>query len=594
MAATDPPGARVGARLAERLAEAVARSMVDTRSRLAPTVKDVGVQIFTEATNHISDEVRAVAGDLFASLARDPLLDPAAKPLLHHLGHTRGQAYGWIGGAAMGAAMGAGLMDLLTNWLSEPVTALIAQNPRSKLSGEQSANLMARNIPVAIDLVHEAAGKGINRDRLNALIALHQSAPPVETVLAGINRGAWTEAEGHVMLRDLSIRPDYTDALMSLRHVHLTPEQSAAAWARNLATDQDVYKTSAKAGIGKPDADVLMGLAGEPPPLEALIQGWRRGILTEADVDRGIIQGPIRNEWIPAIKSLQEQPLPPEVAAAAVTQGHMTVEQGQAKAALSGINPQDFATIVQTSGLPPGLEWAAEAYNRGIITDEQYTVMFLESRIKNQYIPFMKSMRTNLIPADTVRLAYRNNTYPFDAALATLKGHGFSDTDARAMLALEDVRRTEGTRELTRAQIVQLFDNDVIDAGMASGMLTDIGYGPDEVDWMLALTEVSKVQRFVTALVSRIRTGFLAGNISQDEAIALMDEAGVGAIARDSAIQLWTLELEALSANLTTSQIQQAVRRNLLSDGEAADRFRRRGYTERDAQVLVALARPAG
>lgn len=593
MGTENPPGTVLGARLADRLAEAVTRATVDVRGRLASQSRDIAVKAFTEATNHVSDEVRAVAGDLFAGLARDPGVDPAIRPLLHHLGHTRGQAYGWIGGAAMGAAMGAGLMDLISNWLSEPVGALIAQNPRSTLSPEQVAALVARSIPVAIDTTHEAARKGVNRDRLNALAALHQGPPPLEMVLSQLNRHVITEAEARTTMADLAIRPDYHDQILRMRHMHLTPELAASAWARNLLTPQQVYETAAKSGIGQADADTLIGLAGEPPPLEAVIQAWRRNILTEADVDRAIIQGPIRNEWIPAMKALQTLPLPAEVAAAAVTQGHLSVDQGAAKAALSGITLEDFRIIVETAGLPPGLEWAAEAFNRGIITDEQYDEMFLASRIKNKYIPFMRQMRTRLISAETVRLMYRNGVYPLDAAVATLLGHGYTDVDARAMLALEDVRRTEGTRELTRAQILQLFDNDIIDESMARGMLTDLGFGEDEINWMLALTEVAKTQRFVTALVTRIRTGFIAGNVTEDEAAQLMDNAGVGAIAIGSAIQLWTLEREALAANLTVSQIQQALKRGLLSDGEAVDRYRRRGYTDRDAQILVALARPA-
>ncbi len=593
MAEETPVGATVGARLAERLADVVTRATVDTRTRLAATTKDLAVQVFTDATNHISDEVREVAGDLFATLARDPNIDPALQPLLHNLAHKRGQAYGWIGGAAMGTAMGAGLMDLVSNWLAEPIGAGIAGNPRSSLSPEQTANLVARNRTVPIDLQYEAAKKGINEDRLAALVELHQSSPPIETVLTAVNRNYISPHEATFMLQDLTIRPEYHDLVLKMAKQDLTPEQLAAGWARNLVTPEQVYHGAGRFGLVQADTDILMGLAGEPPPLEAIIQAWRRGILTEADVDRAIIQGPLRNEWIPTIKALQTQPLPPEVAAAAVTQGHLSLGQGQAKAALSGITEADFSTIVETAGLPPGIEWAAEAFNREIITDDEYTRMFLESRIKNRYIAPMKAMRTNLIPADTVRLMYRNNTYTAEQALKVLRGHGFSEVDAAAMLALEDVRRTEGTRELTRAQIVQLFDNDILSDAQARGMLTGLGYGEDEVDWMLALTEVSKVQRFVTALVTRVRAGFLAGNIDAEQAAALMDEAGVGAGARDAAISLWTLELEALSANLTVSQIQQAMKRGLLTDAEAADRFTKRGYTERDAQVLVSLARPA-
>jgi len=594
MASNAPIGSTMGARIADRVTDAIIRATVDTRTKLGSHSKSIGMQIFTEATNHVSDEIRAAFGDTWAELAQHPDTDPAITPLLHHLGHSRGQAFAVIGGAALGAAMGAGIMDLLNNWLSEPITTLIAQNPRSKLSAEQSAHLAARNIPVAIDLQHEAAGKGVNEDRFNALIAMSQSAPPAEHVLQLLNRGRISEAEARVMLHDLSIRPDYIDFVLSLRRNHISPEQSAAGWARNAQTTEQVIAAAGRFGLAPGDAAVLMELAGEPPPLEAVITGWRRGILTEADVDRAIIQGPIRNEWIQTVKALQEQPLPPGEAANAVTQGHLTLEEGRAKARLSGINAEDFQTIVETSGLPPGIDFAAEAFNRGVIDDAQWEAMFLESRIKNRYVPLMRAMRQRIIPAETVRLMYRNSVYPFDAALATLLAHGYTDVDARAQLALEDVRRTEGTRELTRAQIVQLFDNDIVTLEQATGLLADLGYGVTEVEWMLSLAEVSKVSRFVTALVTRTRTAFLAGNIDATQAAELMAEAGVAASARDQAIALWTLELEALAANLTTAQIQAAVRRQLLTSAEAHERFIRRGYSSRDADVLVALATPAG
>jgi hypothetical protein len=594
MSTNAPLGSTVGARLAERVTEAIIRATVDTRQKLGSHSKSIGMQIFTEATNHVSDEIRAAFGDTWSTLAEHPETDPAAVPLLHHLGHSRGQAFAVIGGAALGAAMGAGIMDLLNNWLAEPITTLIAQNPRSKLSAEQSAHLYARNIPVAIDLRHEAAGKGVNSDRFDALVALSQSAPPVEHILQLLNRGRISEAEARVMMHDLGVRPDYIDFVLSLRRTFLSPEQSAAGWARNVQTADDVRAVAARWGVGPADADVLMELAGEPPPLDAVISAWRRGIIDETAVDRAIIQGPIRTEWIPTVKALQEQPLPPGEAANAVTQGHLTLAEGRAKARLSGINEEDFQTIVETSGLPPGIDFAAEAFNRGVIDDAQWEAMFLESRIKNRYVPLMRAMRQRIIPAETVRLMYRNSVYPFDAALATLLAHGFTEVDARAQLALEDVRRTEGTRELTRAQIVQLFDNDIITLEQATGLLAELGYGSTEVEWMLSLAEVSKVSRFVTALVTRTRSAFLAGNIDATQAAELMAEAGVAASARDSAIMLWTLELEALAANLTTAQIQAAIRRQLLTATEAHERFVRRGYSSRDADVLVALATPAG
>lgn len=593
MAAGDGQATPMGARLAQRIADSVVRSIVDTRGRLAPQMQSIGMQIFTEATNHVSDEVRGAVGPIYRTLADSPKTDGAIKPLLHHLGRTQGQAFGWIGGMAAGAAMGAGITDLLSNYLSEPIGALIAENPRFHLSPEQAASAIARGHAGPIDLLHEAATKGLNADRMEVLTALSRSSLAHLDIIALLNRGHFTRQEAWMALQDAGLAPQYIDNLLSLARVYLTPEQAAAGWARNAVDEETLYGTAQKWGISRADAGVLMELAGEPPPLDAIITAWRRGIIDESQVDRAIVQGPIRNEWIPTVKSLQFSPLPPEQAASAVTQGHLTQEQGAAAAALYGITAEDFAIIVDNSGLPPGIEFAAEAFSRGFITDQQWEEMFLESRIKNKHIPVMRAMRRKLIPAETVRMAYRLGTYPRQQALETLMGHGYSEVDANALLTLEDVRQNEGTKELTRAQVVDLYGEEIISRDEAQQMLATIGFGTTEVEWMLSLADIGIVRRFVNALVTRVHNAYLAGNIGDDEVMTMLTEAGVGSHARDNYLALWALEREALASNLTTAQIQAAMKRGLLSDSDAAARFERRGYSPADAAILVALARPA-
>lgn len=589
-----PARSTFGGRLADRLADTVIRAMVDTKGRLAPEAQRLGLSIFTEATNHVSDEVRSAAGGIFRQIATDPKLDPKARALFHHLGNTRGQAYGWIAGAILGTAAGAGLMDVLTNYMSEPIGAMIAQNPRSYLSPEAVAALQARGITTQFDLYYEGAVKGLNADRQQALRELAQTPLTPDDILVLLNRGHYTADSAYTALVRTGMAPNYIDAKMSLARNYLSPQDTASGWARNARTREQVVDNAKLWGLDESAANVLMELAGEPPPLDAVIGAWRRGIMTEADVDRAIVQGPIRNEWIPAVKALQFQVLPADQAAISVTQGHLTYEQGLAKAQLSGVTEEDFKVVVDNAGLPPGIDFAAEAFARGFIDLPTWRSMFLESRIKNKWIPVMEQMLTKLIPADTARLAYRLGVYPLDAAVQTLKGHGFSDVDARAQLAIEDARKHESSKDLTRAQVISLYEDEIVPREQAEAMLTAIGYDGQEVTWQLGLADINKVRRFVNALVTKVHNAFLSANIDADQAAELLTEAGVGTQARDNYLTLWQLEQDAMSANLTTAQIQAAIKRGLLSDQEATDRFVRRGYRQADAAILVQLAHPAG
>ena len=580
------PGGRIGARIARLIADAV----VATRQQMGPIQAAVASQVFTETTNHVSDEVRSVMGPVFSAMARHPDTPTELVPLLHHLGNTRGQAFGWIGGMATGAAMSAGLGDLLTNSLAPVISSLIAENPNAYLSPEQSAAIASRRLSAGWDNEREAARRGVSGDRFRLLQRLTQRDLSEAPVIDLYNRGILNQDQAETELVKGGMSESSARLLLTVAKVPLTPEQAAQAWARNLVSDSLVHMASRAAGLTNEDGDVLMGLAGEPPPTEALITAWRRGIITEADFDRGIVQGPIRNEWIPTVKSLFEQPLAPEEAASAVTQGHLSYEAALAKARLSGVTPEDFAVIVDNAGLPPGVQFALDAMNRGIITREQFTAMFLESRIKNKYIDLMLAMSQQLIPAETVRIAYRLGTYPKEKALETLGAHGYSTTDAEALLALEDVRAREGTKDLTRAQVLALFSDDIISEDEASNMLLELGFDSVEVELMVTMTQGDKVRRFVNALITRVRNAFVQGTMDETEAIGTLTQAGVRQGQIDQLLSLWELEKQSLTAQLTPAQIVSAVKKGLMPREEGKDRLVARGYTPGDADILISLS----
>lgn len=580
------PGGRVGARIASLVAD----TMVATRQRLASTTSDVAKEVFTSVTNEVSDEVRSALGPLFAKLASDPNVSPEIQPLLHHLAHTRGQAFGWVGGQVAGAGISGGLGDLFT-WLLEPIVQyMIAGDPHGLITPEQAAMAGARGF-IADDAARlTAAAQDIDSAGFNALTELNRSRPSPPDVGTLFNRGAIDEETARALLRVLGFNGPDIDYMLTLAKTPLTPQDAASAWARSLVSPEFVHMVSRAAGLTDADGDVLMGLAGEPPAAMDVLLAWRRGIITEADVDRALIQGPIRNEWLPVIKSLFEQPLPVTEAASAVTQGHLPLDVAQAKAALSGINADDFAVIVSNSGLPPGIEFAAEAYNRGLITDAQYTAMFLESRIKNQYIDLMKAMRENLPPADTARMAYRLKVADREWAISIMAGHGFSRANAEVMLNLEDARAREGTKDLSRAQILDLYEQSIIDEDQTKAMLDGLGFDATEIDYMIVLAQGRMVGRFVSALTTKVHNGYVSGLTSAEDAATTLDQAGVPGAARDQLMTIWDLERQALTKVLTPAQIVSAVKKGFLERAEGMTRLTAQGYAEADADILIKLS----
>jgi hypothetical protein len=590
---TDPGHNEVsspGGGVAGRVAKVVADATVYTKQKLSDHQTKLGVQVFTDATNHVSDEIRSVMGPIFKKVAEHPDTPDEIRPLMQQLAAGRGQAWAWIAGTATGAAMGGGLMNLLTNELNPAILPLIASNPHGILSPADAVQAYVRGFISHTFAYDDARKGGLNADRFNALIDLATSRPAIGDILELMRRGHATHDWAEDQLKHMGFTVVDAAALLTLKEVPLSPQDLAAMWNRSIVDLATGQKEAAKSGVSAVDFKRMVELGGEPPGPQALGEALRRGFIDRKRYERGIVQGPVRNEWFDVLEQLNTSRMSTPDAADAVNQGHLTLSQGKEIATANGLDARDFATLIETAGAPPGIALAQEAFNRGLIDEHTFDTMFLESRIKNRYLPVIKATRFNLIPVETVRLMYRHGVYTKEDTLRTIQQHGYTEKDAAAMVALEEVRQTDTTRELTVTQIRQLYTDRVIALEDATAMLLSLGYSEPNARFVLELGDLARVQRYITTATNRVHASYLAGRIDDVTAGTALDRLGVTADQRDDLMILWDLERSTVSKGLTVAQITSAVKKGLMDAGAAMSRLVGQGYGEEDALVLLQLA----
>ena len=581
--------ATFGATIGSRVARLVADATATTRQKMAPHQAAVAQKVLADFTNHVSDEVRGIMNPLWNVIAEGDV-SPWMADLTGSLGTKRGQAFAWIGGTSTSMALGGGLMLVVQNELSNVVGGLIRMKPMIPLAPADAAAIAARGLGSADSLWWENAAKqGINRERFDMLTDLNRSTLSGGDVIELLRRNLLTKAQAKAALMRGGMLEAHATMVLALARNQLSIADAAAMWNRDIISTMEGHAIAQGNGYTFEDFDNLALLGGEPPAISELLLAWRRGIITESEVDRAIIQGPLRKEWIPVIKSLQWQPLPPQEAADAVTQGHMPVERARAIAAESGIKPEDFDIVIANSGLPPGLEVATEAWNRGLITEAEFTSAFLESRLKNQYVPLYKALRWRVIPQETVRRLYREGVYTEAQALERLAWNGFSPEDRVALLAAEDTGTSDATKELTKSEILSLYSDRAIDAPATIEMLKSIGYGQGEIDWVLMIADLRRERRYADAVIARIRAGYVAYRLDESDASSIMDSLRIPPDQRDELLSLWDLERLATTRGLTPAQIKAAHKKGFIDESEAISRLRQEGYTDDDAGLLLRI-----
>lgn len=583
-----------GARIAERITEQLVKGKLLAGEKMAEhwirTAMGVQHQFFALT----GSEVKATVGPLFEKFADHPDSPDWLRQTGEFVGRGSGQWQTLLAGTAVGAGMGGGLLSLITNEMNPVVTAIISTNPNIQLPPAEAAAAAIRGLGAGINWEFEAARSGTSRERFTVLRELNTVRLAPGEVVELYRRGALGEQQALMFLRMVGFDGDHAKRLLTLARVHLSLADAGQMWNRSIVNDAELEQIAKVNGFTALDAKRYAELGGEPPSPELLYTAFRRGLIDQARLRRGVVQGPVRTEWFDVLEAMQYHSMTPEQAGSAVTQGHMTIARGRQIAQEYGLNADDFEVIVETSGRPPGVEFASEAFNRGLIGEDEFDAMFLESAIKNRYLPLLRQMRTRLIPQETARSLLAKGVADAEWTLNNLKDHGFSDGDAEKLIAAATVEKTQPTRDLSLATVRELYAEQEIDTQVATEMLLGLGYDENEAAFELALTDIRRLRTYRNAVITRVRSAYVKGLMDVQVVGTTLDGLNVPPQRRNDLIELWDIERETVTRDLTPAQLVSAAKKGIIDYSTAKDRLVGQGYDQGDAGVLLAISGVTG
>jgi hypothetical protein len=578
-------GGTIGARVAGHLQRAVAQ----TRIQLGPHQNAIAQKILADFTNHVSDEIRGVMGPLWNQIADSTDTAPWLRDLARKLGNERGQAWTWIAGTSTSLAMGGGLGLVLQNELQPILGALIRANPHIPLAPADAAAAVTRGLWSDVPASGDAGQFGINERRWTILKGLNQVVLTEGMILELFAKGWIDAAAARAYFTRAGWDGHHANQLLPLGRTWISPRDAGSMWNRSILTEEQVREIIVRNGHHPSDAKHYMEVTGEPLPIQDIMTAQRRGIIDVARARRGWVQGPVRNEWFDVAQELQYSPMSTVDAADSVNQGHMDIGEGRQIAEWNGLLADHFQTLIENAGLPPGVELATEAWNRGLLTDAQFRQAFLESRLKNKYVPLYQALRWRVIPQETVRRLFRLGVYTREQTSERLKWAGFSPEDREALLAAEELSTDDSTRELTKTEVISLYSDRAIGRDAAAEMLGALGYPTGEVDWLLTIAELRRQRKYADAVVARVRAGYVAHRLDSTDAATIMDELRIPVDQREELISLWDLERLALTKGLTPAQLKTAMKKAIITEDEAIQGLIDQGYSDRDAQILLMI-----
>lgn len=275
---------------------------------------------------------------------------------------------------------------------------------------------------------------------------------------------------------------------------------------------------------------------------------------------------------------------------AGVTQSQLTPGEARDLLAQVGIDPIHFDWIFKTAGQSPPVDLTLNLWNRGLISDAIVDKIILESPIKNEYVDVIKKMRYHWPPMEQTISMVRRGSYTPAQGADRLAKLGFFPDDIKAMIDWATQDKNQATKDLSTAQIIDLYELQLRDKTATVADLVDLGWDATEADWMLSISDVRTMRRKLDRSVVRVRSAYLAHRIDDQAASTALDAMGVPSAARDDLLDTWDVERSVNVQVLSQAQLIAAAKKDIITSEVCGKRLVQLGYSPEDATILMATA----
>lgn len=369
----------------------------------------------------------------------------------------------------------------------------------------------------------------------------------------------------------------------------LTPADLADMVIRNIVDEGSAAAMAAESGISADNFSFLVKDTGESYGIDQALNLWRRGLISEGELDKVIFYSRVRDDFIPDLKQLAHDTMTGGDAVELALK--QIVDEGTARdlyAKAGGLADQ-FDLLVQGAGNPIGPEAAVNLWAHGLIDDAQLQQVIAHSRINPIFYELAKLTHHKWLSVIQIELALKSGTVDPAQAADWLAADGYPADQIAAFVAGASSGKASAHKALSESQITELYEAGFYTRDQATAELVAIGYEPGLVDAVLAIYEQRRYLTMAQAAVGQVRKVYLAHRIDDTQASALLDELGIDPTARDHYLQVWAVEAQSEIKSLTMAQIGSAYKKGLMADADAVQRWELMGYSADDAALLLAI-----
>ena len=252
-----------------------------------------------------------------------------------------------------------------------------------------------------------------------------------------------------------------------------------------------------------------------------------------------------------------------------------------------GVTRDEFLKYWAAHWILPSVTQAFEMFHRDVISEEELRGFLRTQDIAPGWRDELVSIAYNVISRVDIRRMYREGIVNEAEVTRVYLDEGYTPQDAERLTRFAVADATADARELTKAEVLALYEAGGVEETDVRSMLSDLGYGAQETDWLLLLAAFRRHRRFRDLAISRVRSRYSGRRISKVEASGALDRLEVPPAERDTLIDTWDAERDVERPRLSAAMIGGMYKSQILTEEDARVRWVQLGYRSDDVDLLV-------
>lgn len=373
---------------------------------------------------------------------------------------------------------------------------LWAKTPIIPLSPALLADMVVRGVAGNDWAVAQAARSGVGHENF-ALMATNSGEPPaLQEMLSLFRRGKVDQGTLEHAIRQSRVRDEWIPFVLEMGLDEPTPTDILQALLQGQVDHDTAIDLYRKLGGDPVYFQLLYDTRGSAPtPNEAALMA-RRGIIPwegtgpqAVSYAQAFLEGPWRNKWSAAFRSVSQYAPPPRTVTALYTEH--AIDQAQA------------LKLFAQAGLAPEL---AAAYLVGA------------SKTKTQ------SHRN--LAVSTIDSLYQQRAITTEQAMSLLETLGYDQGEAQFILLINDMKRYEHYVTTAISSVHTQYTSHKIPQSEASNVLDQLGVTANERDHLLALWLLERGAKVQVLTPAQIKKAADDGLITADDAAGRLLDRG--------------------------------------------------------------------